>query len=608
MNDRNTSIEKGHGMTFFSTITLLGGLGLFLYGISMMGGGLEKLAGGKTENILQKLTASTAKGALLGMIITAVIQSSSGTTVILIGLVNSGIMRFSQAVGVIMGANVGTTITGQIIRLSDISGGGFLLQLAKPSTLAPVAAIVGAILYMFFRRAEKRTVGQILLGFGILFSGMFAMEEAVLPLRSSELFLRLFTELQNPIFGVLAGMAVTAVIQSSSASVGILQALTVTGFVTWGSAIPIILGQNIGTCATAFIAAIGASRGARRVAFCHLYFNLIGSVVCLCLVYGVRSVFGAPFWNDAINMGGVANFHTAFNVVSTLFFIPFSRALVKLCEWTAPEKEEERHPELSPVILDPRLYGSPSVAIAQARAAVEQMAELARLLCRDALALLLKSDAEALRLAGQREEVIDKLDVAAANYLVNITRLEISEKESREVTSLLNFVGEFERIGDYAVNIMERAGEVFDKRILFSNSAKRELGIINSAVGEIFDLTFDAFTRADLDLAAEVEPLEETVDDVCKTLHDRHIQRLKDGDCSIEAGIVFLEALSNFERISDHCSNVAARLLSDASDKPDTHTLLRKLHEGREARYNELRAYYSQKYQVPISAQVRLQA
>jgi phosphate:Na+ symporter len=427
------------------------------------------------------------------------------------------------------------------------------------------------------------------------------MEESVLPLRESPLFMQLFTGLQNPILGVLAGMGVTAVIQSSSASVGILQALTVTGFITWGNAIPIILGQNIGTCATAFIASIGASRGAKRVAFCHLYFNLIGSVICLFLVYGIKAAFGAPFWDNAINMGGVANFHTLFNVSSTLLFLPFGWLLVRLSERTVPEKEADRHPELSPVVLDPRFYGTPSVAIVQARAAVEQMAGLARFLCRDALALLMKNDAEALRLARQREDMIDRLDVATTNYLVNIMRVETGAKESREATTLLTFVSEFERIGDYAVNIIERSGEVFDKGLLFSDSAKRELGAIDSAIGEIFDLTTDAFTRADLTLAANVEPLEETVDDMCEVLHDRHIRRLKDGDCSIEAGIVFLEVLSNFERISDHCSNVAARLISDASDAPDTHALLRKLHKGLEEPYNELRARYREKYYEPLT-------
>ncbi len=335
-------------MTVFNVVSLAGGLGFFLYGMTIMGNGLEKAVGDKTQGILQRLTSSTFKGVLLGTLITALIQSSAGTTVIAIGLVNSGILQFSQALGVVMGANIGTTITAQILRLTDISGDSLFLQLLSPTTLAPLMALAGAMLFVFSKRPKKQNVGQILIGFGILFFGMFAMEDAVLPLRDSPLFIEMFAKLQNPLLGILAGAIVTAAIQSSTASVGILQALSATGFVTWGSAIPIIFGQNIGTCVTGLIASAGASRSAKRVAISHLYFNVIGTGLFMAVLYFIKAAFGLPFWGSPIDKGGIANFHTLFNVITTLIFIPFSQVLVKLSEWTVPEKEGDTHPELAP--------------------------------------------------------------------------------------------------------------------------------------------------------------------------------------------------------------------------------------------------------------------
>lgn len=585
-------------MNFFSVIALLGGLGMFLYGMTIMGNGLEKLAGSRTESILQKLTSSIWKGVLFGTVVTALIQSSSGTTVIVIGLVNSGIMKFSQALGVIMGANIGTTVTGQILRLSDISGDSFFLQLLKPSTLAPAAAIVGAVFYLFFKSAKKRNIGTILMGFGILFTGMFAMEGAVEPLRESAWFIELFSGLENPLLGILAGTLVTAVIQSSSASVGILMALTTTGVVTWGSAIPIILGQNIGTCATGLIASAGASRAAKRVAYAHLYFNIIGSALFIAIIYGAKAAFGMPFWNDVIGKGDIANFHTLFNILSTLIFIPFNKLLVFLAEKTVPDKAAPDHPELAPAILDERLFTSPSVAIAQARKAVVQMADLGRLNTALSIPQLYQYNEEHYQLAQQREDVVDKLDVSISNYLVRLAELDLSEYESREATTLLTFVMEFERVGDYAINVIERSGEVHDKEIVFSDAAKQELLVLNHAVVEILEITTAAFTVDDMVQAGRVEPLEETIDLLCETLRDRHIHRLQEGSCSIQAGIVFLEVLNDYERISDHCSNVAARLLSQSleADNFDPHQLRRTLHEGRVAEYNELSNQFREKY------------
>jgi phosphate:Na+ symporter len=592
-------------MTFFDAIALLGGLGMFLYGMSLMGSALEKMASGKTERILQKLTSSTSRGVLLGAAVTALIQSSSATTVIIIGLVNSGVMRFTQAVGVIMGANIGTTVTGQIIRLSDITGQSFVLQLFKPATLAPAAAFLGTVLYVSSRRTKQRTVGQILLGFGILFIGMLGMESAVMPLRGSPWFSQLFTTLQNPLAGILAGTLVTSVLQSSSASIGILQALTATGAVCWGNAIPIILGQNIGTCITGILASVGASRAAKRVAISHVYFNVIGTVLCVILLYGGNALFPFTFWNERMNMGDIANFHTLFNLSCTLFFLPFSNILVRLSEWTVPEKAADTHPELSPVSLDTRLYASPSVAIAQARMALEKMADLAGLVRGSAIPQLIRAQysADTVQLAQQRESALDRWEVSVDNYLVDIMRLELTDAESREAAALLAFVTEFERIGDYAINVVERAGEVFDKGVDFSASARQELALLDDAVGEVFALAAQAFRQNDLPAAAMVEPLEETIDTICEALRARHIDRLKAGQCSIEAGIIFLEVLTNFERVSDHCSNIAARILSNTEGQPDPHALRRDLHLGTQARYNEWMAHYRDKYALPAEPQ-----
>ncbi|MDR1210258.1 MAG: Na/Pi cotransporter family protein [Clostridiales bacterium] len=591
-------------MTFFDVVTLLGGLGLFLYGMYVMGDGLERLAGSRLERILQKLTSNLFKATLLGVVITGIIQSSSATTVIVVGFVNSGIMSFGQALGVVMGANIGTTVTGQIIRLSDISpDAGFFLQLLKPSTLAPIAAIVGASLNMFCKESKKRNLGQILLGFGVLFTGMFMMEGAMEPLHDSRWFRDFIVTLENPVLGVLVGAMFTGIIQSSSASIGILQALTTTGHITWGAAVPIVLGANIGTCVTAILASIGASRAARRVAVSHLYFNVLGSFICIALVYGYVGIFGAPFWGDTVNMGDVAMFHTVFNVGGTLIFLPFYKVLVRLAELTVPEKAGDVHPELLPTALDPRLYANPASAIAQARAAVRKMAALSALIVKDAKSILLTNDQEAARLANQREENLDKLEVSVSNYLVGVTGFDLDERESREATMLLSSVGEFERIGDYAINIVQRAGEVYDKGITFSDTAKRELDVLDNAVAEVLEICAAAFAGSDLALAAKVEPLEETIDEICERLRELHIERLKTGQCKIESGIVFVEVLADYERISDHCSNIAGKLIGGGEKSPDAHALLREMHSGRAAAYNELMAYYHEKYKLSENSQ-----
>ena len=586
-------------MTIFNVINLAGGIALFLYGMSIMGTGLEKLAGGKMEAVLQRLTSSVWKAVLLGAILTGLIQSSAGTTVICIGLVNSGIFTLSQAIGVIMGANIGTTVTGQLIRLSDISGSGWVLTMLKPSTFSPIVAFVGAVLFVFMKSPKKRNIGQICMGFGILFTGLFTMENAVAPLKDSPLFVQLFTRLQNPVLGVLAGVLVTVAIQSSSASVGILQALSSTGVVTWGSAIPIILGQNIGTCSTPLIASMGASTAAKRSAIVHLYFNVIGTAVFLAGVYGLKAAGLFPFWNDVMTKGDIANFHTLFNVVVTLMFMPFTKALAWLAERTIPEKEGEAA-DLSMPVLDQLLLQSPAVALQQAKNAVEKMASRTRTNFDKTVGLFTKFDAEVAASVAHREELLDKMEVSITDYLIRISDQELTESESHAVSELLKFVGEYERIGDYTVNLMDCARQLSEQGWGFSPSARKQAALLFEAVGEVQRVAGEAFTQADAALAAQVEPLEETVDRMCDLMREEHIARLKAGECGIEPGLLFLDVLTNTERISDHCSNIAARLIGDETDDPDMHARKHSLLAGKDAAFNARLATYEQKYLAPL--------
>ena len=589
-------------MSVFNVISLLGGLGLFLYGMGTMGSGLEKLAGSKLEGILKRLTSNPIKGVVFGAVLTAAIQSSSATTVIVVGLVNSGIMQLHQAIGVIMGANIGTTVTAQILRLSDISSDNFFLQMLKPTTLAPIVCAIGAVLFMFAKSAKRRNLGQILLGFGVLFTGMFSMEAAVVPLRESETFIHLLSTLQNPILGVIVGAVFTAIIQSSSASVGILQALSTTGVVSWATALPIILGQNIGTCITPILASIGASKGAKRSAFVHLYFNIIGTTIFLIGIYSYKALVGIPFWLEPIGRGDIANFHTIFNVVVTLLFLPFTKVLARLAEWTIRTTKADAQGTPDVPVLEDRLLMSPALALQQAREAVICMADNARSNYSRAVPLLFSYNEKQVKQIEDAESVVDKLEVGISNYLIRMADKQLSEQESHTVSELLNLITEFERIGDYAINVVERAGEIYDKHIVFSEQARRELKLLDEAINEIIDLATQCFVKGDLDLADRVEPLEETIDSMCDVLRTTHIERLKKGICAIENGVVFLEILTNLERISDHCSNIAAHIIGRATkgEDFDAHELRRRLHEGNVEKYNSLQAEYRQKYYAPL--------
>jgi len=570
--------------------SLLGGIALFLYGMSIMGAGLEKLAGGKMQGVLQKLTSSTIKGVIFGTLITGVIQSSAGTVVICVGLVNSGIMTLTQSVGVIMGANIGTTVTGQLIRMADISGDSLWLTLMQPKTFAPVVAFIGWAFFLFPRNGMA----------GIRFTGMSLMDTGVSPLRESAAFQNLFVTMTNPILGVLVGLVVTVVIQSSSASVGILQALSSTGLVTFSSAIPIILGAHIGTAFTPLLTIGGSSKDGKRAALIHLYFNVIGSIVLLALIYAVQFTFGIPMWHDVMNKSSIANIHTLSSVCAMLLFLPCSGVLSKLAMLTVPDNAEEAQ-ELSMPVLDERLFKSPAVALQQAKNAVVKMSRRAARNVNLAAPLLLKMDEDTVSAIKVRENLIDRMEVAISNYLIKMTDQELGDDESHAVTELLNFVTEFERIGDYAVNIMEKAEELNEKEASFSESAQKELILLEKAVERILTVTGEAFEGDDTQKAMQVEPLEEVIDVMVERLRDQHIRRLKDGVCSIDTGVVFLDVLNNVERISDHCSNVAVRMIGmEGGEDYDSHTLKSIMHHNPTKDYMLEYEQCRKEYLVPL--------
>ena len=566
-------------MTVFNVFSLLGGLALFLFGMDIMGKALEKQAGGQLQKILSKLTDNPLKGFFLGLCVTAVIQSSSATTVMVVGFVNSGIMELHQAIGVIMGSNVGTTVTSWILSLSGLQGDSLLINLLKPTSFSPLLAFIGILLYMC-KSEKKKGVGTILIGFAVLMTGMTTMSNAVLPLQNETWFTSLFTRFSNPLLGVLVGALVTGIIQSSSASVGILQALSATGVITYGSAIPIIMGQNIGTCVTALLSSVGANKNARRAAMVHLYFNIIGSVILLALVYAVQFTIGIPMWGDVMNKSSIANIHTLSSVCAMLLFLPCSSVLSKLAMLTVPDSAEEAQ-ELSMPVLDERLFKSPAVALQQAKNAVVKMSRRAARNVTLATPLLLKMDEDVVSAIDVRENLIDRMEVDISNYLIKLADQELGDAESHEVTELLNFVTECERIGDYAVNIKEKAQELTDKEVTFSEKAQQELKLLDNALEKILTLTTDAFEFDDARTASQVEPLEQVIDILVERLRAQHIKRLKDGACSIDTGVVYLDVLNNVERISDHCSNIAARLVGmEAGEDYDSHTLKNMMHHN----------------------------
>lgn len=589
-------------MKITDVITLLGAIATFLFGMSTMTDGLEKLSSGRLEGILERLTSNVFKGVLLGALVTGLIQSSAATTVMCVGFVNAGIMKLEQTVGIIMGANIGTTVTAQLLRLGDISSDNLFLMILKPSVLGPLLAAVGVVLYMFIRGGKKRIIGQIILGLGLLFIGMKTMEGAVSGLQELPEFQALFSAFSNPLLGILVGASVTALLQSSSASMGILQAVSSTGLVRFHTAIPLIMGQNIGTCVTAMLSSIGASKNAKRTAMIHLLFNVIGTLVFLCILYLGNALFRFPFWGNVMNMGSIANLHLCFNIACTALLLPFHKTLVAIVERLVPG--DAVAPEFN--LLDERFLSSPSVALEQARAAVITMGEKAREDFLLALELLSVYDEKKLERLMENEATIDKLENTLDNYLVKLTDRALTDPESALVSELLHTLTNFERIGDYSVNVSEIATTLHQREIIFSASAKEEIRCLADAVGETLRITLECYRTRDHVLALHVEPLEEVVDLMQEVLKNRHIERLKAGACTIELGTQFLELLINLERISDHCSNVAMLIVRQTAPVsehlPDTHAYLKYLHAGGDQAFDKLFSQYRDQYFTPIKA------
>ena len=569
-------------MTVFNVFSLLGGLALFLFGMDIMGKALEKQAGGQLQKILSKLTDNPLKGFFLGLCVTAVIQSSSATTVMVVGFVNSGIMELHQAIGVIMGSNVGTTVTSWILSLSGLQGDSFLINMLKPTSFSPVLAFIGILLYM--GKSEKRKgVGTILIGFAVLMTGMTAMSNAVLPLQNEAWFTNLFIRFSNPLLGVLVGAVVTGIIQSSSASVGILQALSATGVITYGSAIPIIMGQNIGTCVTALISSVGANKNARRAAMVHLYFNIIGVTLFLAVFYGANLLLDFAFVNETVTAWGIAVVHSIFNLTATAVLLPFANGLEKLAILTIPDDAEKE----SFALLDERLLNTPAVAVERARAATADMAELARVGVVQAMSLTHKWDDSLAQKVRDEEEKVDKYEDALGTYLVKLSSREMSHADSQSVNTLLHTISDFERISDHSVNVLSSAEEIHAKSIAFSKDAQEELQVLEGAVQDVLSRTTDAFRKGDLHMAGKVEPLETVVDELVRAIKARHVARLQTGSCSIEYGFVLEDLLTNYERVCDHCSNVAVAQIEVAQDSFDTHAYLNDLRYGNETKESE---------------------
>lgn len=579
-------------------VSVLGGLAFFLYGMSLLGSGLEKASGGRLERTLEKMSNNIFKAVLFGALVTAAVQSSSATTVIVVGLVNANIIKLKQAIGVIMGANIGTTITAHILSLMDIQSDNFIMNLLKPTSWAPLVSIIGIILYMAGKKASQKDLGQILLGFGILFFGMFQMSDTVAPLEQVPGFIALFKNFSNPILGVLAGAVVTAIIQSSAASIGILQALTSTGQITFSSAIPIILGQNIGTCITPIMASFGASKNAKRSAFVHLSFNIIGTLIFLFAVYAFQYTIGFSFWNNPINSNDIANFHSIFNVAVTIILIPFAGLLEKLAvHFIRGDESDESDTDMT-ASLDDRFLRSPGLAINHASQCVLKMGQLAFKNLQSVTQLFSNHDAKQIEKIRERENLIDKLEDRVSIYLVRLSEGELTEPESRQVSLLLQIQSEFERIGDYAINIQECADHLADSGSHFSTSAFEELKTLSDAVSECIGKALSSFEKNDVAVANSIEPLEEVVDIVEELLKERHIERLKEGQCSVDAAFPFIESLSNYERIADHCANVGMYMIAHAAKNQniDRHEYRRILHQGLTEYYNDLYQQYKETY------------
>ncbi|MCI9145814.1 MAG: Na/Pi cotransporter family protein [Eubacterium sp.] len=567
-------------MTIFNILTLIGGLALFLLGMNTMGSSLEKMSGGKLEGILEKMTNTRIKGVLLGMVVTAIIQSSGAVTVMVVGFVNSGIMELSQVIGIVMGAHVGTTVTAWILSLAGIEGTNIFLSLLKPSSFAPILAFVGIILVMFFKNEKKKTVGSIFLGFGTLMIGMTTMSDAMAVLKEIPEFTSILTKFSNPLLGVAAGAILTAAIQSSSASVGILQALSTTGAISVGAAFPIILGQNIGSCVPVLLSSIGTNKNAKRTAGVYLSFSVIGVIVAMALFYGADALFGLPFIQNTVSPVGIAVIHTLFNVFATIILFPFGKQLEKLMCLIIKDKNDDKKSEKSgksaeTALVDERFIITPSYALDKTKEKCDEMAVLAQkniLLCLDFIKMYNRSKDEKIK---SNEKLIDNFEDELETYLVRISTMDLSVYDSMRLSKLSHAIGNFERIGDYGVNILKTKRKMHKDKIHFSDDANRELDIMARAVKEIVENSTSAFINDDIELARTIEPLEQVINNLKAELRAKHSKRMEEGECSVENGMLFFDIVNSFERIADHCSNLAVCIIELSQGSYQTHSYLK---------------------------------
>ncbi len=596
---KNLSLfERKNTMDIFNVLTMIGGLALFLYGMHVMGDGLAKTSGGKLEAILEKFTSKTLFAVLLGAGVTAVIQSSSATTVMVVGFVNSGIMKLEQAVGIIMGANIGTTITSWILSLTGIQGDSLIINLLKPTSFSPVLAIIGVGMILFAKSNTKKDVGTILAGFAILMTGMSTMSEAVEPLTKMPAFTKIFLMFSdNPIIGVIVGTVLTAIIQSSSASVGILQAFCLAGTVSYASALPIIMGQNIGTCVTALLSAVGARKNAKRAAFVHFYFNLIGTIVFMIGFYGINAFVHFNFLSQSASVAGIAVIHTAFNIIATLCLLPLKNVLVTLAKLTIKDNETEEHTVKS--LLDERFLEKPAFAVNQAQKTAVLMAKASEDALFKAINLFHHYDKDIAEEVSNLEDMVDHYEDELGTYLMKLNNADLSDADSKIVSTILHCIGDFERISDHAVNLMNTANEVYQKEEHFSDKAKGELEVYESAIRDIVSMTFSVFEKQDVAMATKVEPLEEVIDTLNDEVKKKHVKRLRKGKCTIELGFVLSDITTNFERIADHCSNIAVCIIQTNEDGFDTHEYLDNLKENDDPKFKNMYKEYRNKYKLP---------
>lgn len=590
-------------MNIFNIIAAVGGLAFFMYGMNTLSSGLEKASGGLLEKVLAKMSGNIFTSIFFGAVVTAAVQSSTATTVIVIGLVNAGILKLRGAVGIIMGANIGTTMTAQILRLTKLEGSGennFFINFIKPTNFSAILAIAGIILIMFSKRSKKKNVGEILIGVAILFTGMTIMRNAVEPMAQMEIFKKIFRVLENPLLGILAGAVVTVCTQSSAAAVGILQAISGSGAIVFASAFPIIMGTNIGTCVTPLLSSLNSSKNAKRAGLLHFYFNLIGTIIFLIAIYTIQYTVGWSFWDKEFTTGDIANFHTIFNIVVTCIFIPFAGLLEKLACMTVRDKPGEDDDELEEDTLDERFLVTPNVAIAQTSEAVVQMGIQAQKNFKSVVALYEEYSPKLVEKIREREDTIDRLEDRVGQYLIKLNDCGLNEDESRKVTAYFHLISEYERIGDYTINILETAQALFDEEVEFSPDAKKELSVVFAAISEIIELAIKATKTMEIEDMIEIEPLEEVVDRLVEELKAIHINRAKSGICKVDVGVHFIDILTNVERISDHCSNIAVYLLASRQEYSTLkkHEYLEKLHRNGPKTYEEKIEEYSKKYVI----------